>query len=80
MTMKMPQAWVGAKVVKSEAAIEVPTQVKARVDMSPEVAGKGLCPECRKPMTIVQAGPSKSWICAADRISLPIPNQPTLVP
>lgn len=65
---KLPRAWVTAGVTtKAE-------EVSARVDMSAEVAGKGLCPECRKPMQAVMAGNSKVWACVADRISLPMPD------
>ncbi len=77
MNLKVPQAWIGAKLVSpiEDAPTEdQPVEVKARVDMSENVAGKGLCPECRQPMQIAQCGPSASWVCAADRISLPIPN------
>jgi hypothetical protein len=76
MNLKVPQAWIGAKLVSpiEEVTSDQATEVKARVDMSENVAGKGLCPECRQPMQIAQCGPSASWVCAADRISLPIPN------
>jgi hypothetical protein len=66
--LKMPRAWLKA------AAKPEKTKVAARIDMSPEVAGKGLCPECRNPMTIAHAGISRSWVCVADRIALPLPN------
>ena len=49
--------------------------IEARIDMSAEVAGKGLCPECKKPMQIVMAGDSKVWACLADRITLPVPDE-----
>jgi hypothetical protein len=49
-------------------------KVTARIDMSAEVAGKGMCPECRKPMTVVNAGATRMWACVADRISFPVPN------
>ncbi len=48
--------------------------VSARVDMSAEVVGRGLCPECKKPMAVVMAGEAKVWACAADRISIPVPD------
>jgi len=65
--MKYPEKWLtaGVKPVK---------EVTARIDMSPEVAGKGLCPECKQPMTIAVAGGVRVWACANDRIALPLPN------
>jgi hypothetical protein len=65
--MKLPQAWITAGVKK-------PAEVTARIDMSADVAGQGNCPECKKPMTVVASGPSKMWVCAHDRISLPMPD------
>ena len=70
---------------KDEGAAEAPSdqeqkpivttsKVMARIDMSADVAGKGLCPECKKPMDVVTSGTSKMWACAADRISFPVPN------
>lgn len=49
-------------------------KVQARIDMSAEVAGRGLCPECKKPMQKVFAGGSPVWACSEDRITLPIPD------
>jgi hypothetical protein len=65
---KLPRAWLVAGSEKTE------TKVSARVDMSADVAGKGLCPECRNPMEVVMAGGNKVWACVADRISLPMPD------
>lgn len=55
-------------------ALMADRKVTARIDMSADIAGKGLCPECKKPMEVVTAGTSKVWACAADRISIPVPN------
>lgn len=63
---KLPRAWIEANTTKKE--------VSARVDMSADVAGKGLCPECKTPMEVVMAGTNKVWACVAHRISLPIPD------
>lgn len=49
-------------------------KVESRIDMSAEVAGRGLCPECKKPMILALAGPSTMWVCEADRISIPVPD------
>lgn len=64
-TQRLPSAWLTAGTKK---------KVTARVDMSAEVAGKGNCPECKKPMSIVQGSSGRLWACAHDRISLPIPD------
>lgn len=48
--------------------------VKAKLDMSAEVAGKGLCPECKNPMVTARAGGYPSWSCRACRVSIPLPN------
>jgi hypothetical protein len=63
--MKMPNQW---------SAEKKPTQVNARLDMSAEVLGKGLCPECKNPMKRAMAGEIPVMVCAADRIALPLEN------
>ncbi len=68
--MKFPNAWaVTAKAEKAE-----PKKLESRIDMSAEVAGQGLCPECKVPMEEVYAGGRPMWACAKDRITLPRPN------
>jgi len=49
-------------------------KVTARVNMSAEVAGAGLCPECRTPMKVTSTASGKMWTCATDRIAIPMPN------
>lgn len=61
---KMPKAWLQAGAQK----------VTARIDMSAEVAGKGLCPECRQPMHPAIVNGHASIVCDADRIVLPVPD------
>lgn len=61
---KMPKAWIQAGTKK----------VEARIDMSAEVAGKGLCPECRNPMTASVVNGHDALTCDADRIVLPVPD------
>ena len=65
MTVKVPKAWISASTKK----------VVARVDMSADVAGQGKCPECKKPMELVEGSMGKLWACAHDRISLPVPDE-----
>lgn len=50
-------------------------QLKARIDMGPEVAGKGLCPECKTPMVRGEVGGNPGLICVKDRIALPLPDE-----
>lgn len=63
-TPRMPQAWLQAGAKK----------VTARIDMSADVAGKGLCPECRKPMHAAVVNGHDAIVCDADRIVLPVPD------
>lgn len=71
---KMPQAWTnaGAGPATAPATRVGAAKVEARIDMSAEVAGCGLCPDCRKPMVIMSAGPVETNTCMDCRISLPL--------
>lgn len=71
---KMPKAWTnaGAKPAASTATSVRATKVEARIDMSQEVAGCGLCPDCKKPMVIMTTGPVETNTCMDCRISLPL--------
>ena len=72
MTTKLPDAWINAGIAKqNKLTAKSTTLVKARIDMSDETAGKGLCPECKKEMTASVANGHKGLICTADRIFLP---------
>ncbi len=73
--MKLPSAWVAASF--GAPAVEPKTdkkEVTARIDMSAEVVGRGLCPECKHPMIRTIADGVPVMACVADRISLPIEN------
>lgn len=75
--MKMPKGWTIASQqnIKSSASsmkLTAKKQIKARIDMSEDIAGKGLCPECGKPMTRVFANTIPCLCCFEDRIVLPI--------
>jgi len=59
-----------------EKAQPTKAAVTARIDMSAEVAGSGLCPECKKPMITAMFGKTKMWSCPEHRISFPIPDEP----
>jgi hypothetical protein len=81
--IKIPQAFLDAPATKTEAkvkqealtaakvALAPKSQVKARVDMSAEVAGEGLCPDCRKPMIPSHANGHKVLSCQPCRIVIP---------
>jgi hypothetical protein len=69
--MKLPQAWTNAGQQSAVTA----NKVEARVDMSADVAGKGKCPVCQRPMEDVVISGSRMWACASDRITLPIPDE-----
>lgn len=61
-----------------EAAF-APTKTTARIDMSAEVAGAGLCPECRKPMEASHANDIPVLRCLNCRIAIPTPDAPEVV-
>lgn len=67
MSLNMPKAWSTPSKTKTAAS----TKVEARIDMSTEVAGAGMCPDCRKPMETVMAGAVETMTCMPCRISLP---------
>ncbi len=68
--MKTPQAW--NQITAKTAASPKEVLTANRIDMSAEVAGAGLCPDCRKPMETLTAGAYDTQTCMACRISLPI--------
>lgn len=66
---KIPSAWqvtAGSKTKK---------EVTARIDMSAEVAGQGLCPECRQEMESAVVDDSDVLVCMKDRIVLPTKDE-----
>ena len=71
--MKFLDRWNSLQVKKKVQA-RTKTEVKARIDMSEEVAGKGLCPECKEPMKPVLANKMQCLCCMNCRIVLPIPE------
>ena len=66
--MRMPKDWTNGLSKKVTAKS---TKLHARIDMSEETVGKGLCPECGQPMKPVIANGIKCLCCFADRIVLP---------
>lgn len=66
--MKMPAAWTPAP---SKTNVLGSQKVEARINMSAEVAGAGLCPDCQKPMEPIIAGPAETMTCMDCRIALP---------
>ena len=80
MAMQFPKAYLAASATKSEAAKKIEAtatkqKLTARIDMSAEVAGKGLCPECRKPMSASHANGIPVLVCEEHRIALPVPDE-----
>lgn len=77
--MKIPEAFRNASSSVSEVRAKVEANAKeqtqkkvtARIDMSAEVAGAGLCPECRKPMENSHANGIPVLICRDHRIAIP---------
>lgn len=83
MALKLPQAFVEASATvseikaKVEATVSEASTVTARIDMSAEVAGAGLCPECRQPMEASHANGIPVLICKEHRIAIPTADAPT---
>ena len=67
--LKMPQAWSQTQVKASS------TEVSAKLDMSAEVAGQGVCPDCKSPMERVFHGDVEVFTCAPCRVVLPIKDE-----
>lgn len=73
--MRMPEDWNSSPKKDSDfKQLTASTQIKARIDMSENRAGKGLCPECGKPMQRVFANNIPCLCCMEDRIVLPLPD------
>lgn len=74
--MKLPREWTQTQVHKSvrKPLSASGKKVTARIDMSEEVAGKGLCPECKEPMQPVLANGVDCLCCMNCRIVLPQKN------
>ena len=68
MTLKVPSGWTAKPITASTEKSEV----KAKLEMGADVAGVGLCPECKTPMERVMHGEVEVAICTADRIVLPL--------
>lgn len=68
MSQVFPKAFVNAGVKKEPVA----EQVTARIDMSADVAGAGLCPECKQPMEKTHANGMPVLACQPCRITIPI--------
>ena len=57
---------------QASAIVAGATEVVSKLDMSAEVAGAGLCPECKTQMTIAMVDNTPTWACRADRIAIPL--------
>jgi hypothetical protein len=77
--VKFPKAFLDAPATRTEAKVKqeasAKSQVRARVDMSAEVAGAGLCPDCRKPMVPSHANGHPVLSCTACRIVIPVKDE-----
>ncbi|EMI5828533.1 TPA: hypothetical protein ACP7Q5_004995 [Escherichia coli] len=75
MKQQLPQSFIRAGVTRTQIAAAAATnKVEARINMSADVAGAGLCPECRKPMERSNANGFPVMICEAHRIAIPMPD------
>ena len=71
--MKIPKIWESTSITAKSAPKK--KAVTARIDMSEEIAGKGLCPECHEPMKPVIANGIRCLCCMEHRIVLPVKNE-----
>lgn len=72
----IPEAFRNASASKTETVAKAARKaVTARIDMSADVAGAGLCPECRKPMERSHANGIPVLTCDMHRIAIPIPDE-----
>ena len=70
--MRMPKAWqAGLDKAKLLAKSK---KLTAKIDMSEEVVGAGLCPECKQPMKEVIVNGMPALCCMEHRIVLPKKN------
>lgn len=69
--MKFYERW---KTTEVKAKNVNKKKVTARIDMSEEVAGKGLCPECKEAMKPVLVNKIPALCCMKCRIVLPMPE------
>lgn len=73
--MRFPKGWLETKPCIT-ARINKGKKLHARIDMSEEVAGKGLCPECHEKMQRVYiSGNVPVLCCMTDRIVLPLKHE-----
>lgn len=84
--VKLPRAFVEASATVSEKKARIAASLQpsvppdlgskakteARIDMSAEVAGAGLCPECREPMVKSTANGIPVLICETHHIAIPV--------
>lgn len=72
--LKLPSAWLNKPqtTTKLTKANTRPTQVKAKLDMSEDVAGQGLCPDCKKQMERIIVNDHPTMTCMNCRICMPI--------
>lgn len=76
--MKIPQAWSGTPSSTTSKTVTATKKVEARIDMSTQVAGAGLCPDCKSPMQPMVAAGVDTLTCMDCRIALPTAD-PTAV-
>jgi hypothetical protein len=71
----VPAAFVETEPKAKTKAAANNRAVVARIDMSADVAGAGLCPECRKPMERSHANGIPVMTCDEHRIAIPLPDE-----
>ena len=73
MNFRMPKAFTERPAAKLTAKqITAGGIEETTLDMSDDVAGNGLCPDCKRPMEKVVVDEEVCWACLPCRVSLPM--------
>lgn len=71
--MRLPKDWLDGLSIHKRKPVQA-KQIRAKIDMSEDVAGQGLCPECHQPMKEVMVNNIPALCCFDHRIVLPKKN------
>jgi hypothetical protein len=75
--LKLPSGWetpVQISAKKTPVVADGAVTMPGRINMSAEIAGKGLCPDCNQAMSKAIANEHEVYECAPCRIAIPTPD------
>ena len=77
MNFRLPKAFQQSEQstptqVTAKHSVTAGGVVETNLDMSDDVAGNGLCPDCKKPMEQVVIEDENCWTCLPCRVALPM--------